>query len=374
MIFYSDNDMFRLSMFDFIKEHYGLTTDVNYASSYEGVVVILLEPHALHGNFENVITTRSIAGKKTKLIFDKSSEELDDNQLEEAYTRSYIKYLNLSTDVMIIYNSIRDYRKSQPEIKIVSHPFDFHAVDAYVKCVMRDHPKNESLVEDRMNGANLLVGKIQTKFSRFLTTYYFYKYSLLDSGVMGINALPTDIEGMMQMHIEYNDVDYYNKIIQHLGPADNTDIVITNEGITSNDGWPFDHSIFQRSSVTYVCETFDVDKSFGQSPYIVTEKFYRAIVNKHPFIIQANPGQIDTIKRLGYKTFDSIIDETYNDYTEPNWKHVEPAVKAAKDLIEKIPYNIEQVQEIVDYNYTHFCRQCQLEYDTLLQAIENFAK
>jgi hypothetical protein len=54
--------------------------------------------------------------------------------------------------------------------------------------------------------------------------------------------------------------------------------------------------------------------------------------------------------------------------------HVEPAVKAAKELIEKIPYNVEQVQEIVDYNYAHFCRQCQLEYDMLLEAIENFAK
>jgi hypothetical protein len=374
-IFYCDYSRFRLTIFDLLNINHRLTCNVNQAIAHPGTVILLLGLHVPdYSQFEKVVIARASAGKKTKIILDSAWEDLDDHQLEESYNRDYMKYLNPSTDIMIAYNSIRDSRISKPIDKIKSHAINFHAVDAYVKCVLRNHPKNDSLVKDRLNGANLLVGKIQTKFSRFLTTYYFYKYGLLDSGVMGINALPSDIEGMMDAHPEYNDADYYNKIIQHLGPADNADIIVTNEGITANDGWPFDHTIFQRSSITYVCETFDVDKHFGCSPYIVTEKFYRAIVNKHPFVVQANPGQIDSIKRLGYKTFDSIIDETYNDYVEPNWMHVEPAVKAAKELIEKIPYNVEQVQEIVDYNYAHFCRQCQLEYDMLLEAIENFAK
>lgn len=374
-IFYSNTEKFRLTIFHLLNLNDKLTWDVDYAISYEGTVIVLLGLHVPdYSDFEKVITSRGLAGKKTKILMDSSWEDLDDNQLEASYTRPYMKYLNPITDVMIVYNSMRDYRNVHPVTTIATHSIDFHAVDAYVKCVLRDHPRNTTLVKDRKNGANLLVGKIQTKFSRFLTTYYFYKCGLLDAGVMGINALHSDIEGMMRTHPEYNDIDYYNKIIQHLGPADNADIIVTNEGITASDGWPFDSTIFERSSVTYVCETYDVDKHFGSSPYLVTEKFYRAIVNKHPFIVQANPGQLDSIKRLGYKTFDSIIDETYNDYTEPNWKHVEPAVKAVKDLIEKIPYNVEQVQEIVNYNYAHFCRQCQSEYDILLEAVEKFAK
>ena len=373
-IFYCDTDWFRLNIYTYL-DHSKLTTNTDVAISYEGTVVLLLRLHIdEYSEFEKIIIARSLSNKKTKILMDSSWEDLDDHQLEASYNRNYMKYLNPVNDVMVVYNSMRDFRNLPALDKIHSHAFDFHAVDAYVKCVLWNHPKNDSLVKNRLDGANLLVGKIQTKFSRFLTTYYFYKYKLLDSGVMGINALPSDIEGMMKNHPEFNDIDYYNKILQHLGPADNATIIVTNEGITADDGWPFDHTIFQRSSITYVCETFDVDKHFGSSPYLVTEKFYRAIVNKHPFVVQANPGQLNSIKRLGYKTFDSIIDETYNNYTEPNWKHVEPAVKAAKDLIEKIPYNVEQVQEIVDYNYTHFCRQCQLEYDTLLEAIENFAK
>lgn len=373
-IFFSDSDWLRLTVFAYL-DHSKLTTSESKAIEYDGTVILLLRLHITeYSPFENIVISRSQLGKKTKILIDSSWEDLDDRQLEESYTRNYMNYLNPSTDIMVVYNNMRDSRKLHPLKKTLTHSIDFHAVDAYVKCVLWRHPKNDSLVKDRLSGANLLVGKIQTKFSRFLTTYYFYKYDLLDSGVMGINALESDIQGMMRVHPEFNDTDYYNKIIQHLGPADKADIVVTNEGITASDGWPFDHTIFQRSSITYVCETFDVDKHFGQPPYIVTEKFYRAIVNKHPFVVQANPGQIESIKRLGYKTFDSIIDESYNDYKEPNYNHVEPAVKAARDLIEKIPKHIDEVQEIVDYNYAHFCRQCQLEYDTLLSAIEKFAK
>ena len=42
----------------------------------------------------------------------------------------------------------------------------------------------------------------------------------------------------------------------------------------------------------------------------LSEKIYKPIINKHPFILSAVPGSLRTLKNLGYKTFSPYIDES----------------------------------------------------------------
>jgi hypothetical protein len=228
------------------------------------------------------------------------------------------------------------------------------------------------LVKDRPNGLNLLIGKLKTKHARFFTAYYFYKHELLDTSVLGINAVPDDILANMKKYPKYDDINFYNKIITCLGPADTVSIIQeTSEGWTAAaGGWPFDPAIFKNSSITYACETYDIDRPGFN--LLVTEKTYRAVVNKHPFIVQSNPGQLNTIKSLGFETFSSIIDESYNEYELMDYSHVEKTVLAAKDFLAKIPDNVDKVQEIVDYNYKHWLTRAKDEYDRTHRYLNNF--
>jgi hypothetical protein len=228
------------------------------------------------------------------------------------------------------------------------------------------------LVKDRPNGLNLLIGKLKVKHARFFTAYYFYKHELLDTSVLGINAVPKDILDNMKKFPKYDDINFYNKIITCLGPADTVSIIEeTSEGRTAAaGGWPFDPEIFKNSSITYACETYDVDRPIFN--LLVTEKTYRAVVNKHPFIVQSNSGQLNTIKSLGFETFSSIIDESYNEYELLDYSHVEKTVLAAKDFLAKIPNNVDKVQEIVDYNYKHWLTRAKDEYDRTHSYLNNF--
>lgn len=315
-------------------------------------------------------------GLQTKIILDYSLEGLCyhvdiNNIIEWLYIfRDY--EVNVVDDVLYIHNDVLN-RMVKPYTIGKNISVDHHSIEAYFKCILTNRNFIDStLVKDRSNGLNLLIGKLKAKHSRFFTTYYFYKHDLLDSAVLGIHALPEDILANMKKFPKYNDINFYNKIITCLGPADSiSELHETNQGWTVRaGGWPFDPIIFKNSSITYSCETYDIDT--GNFNLLVTEKTYRAIINKHPFIVQGSSGQLNTIKSLGFETFSSIIDESYNEYELLDYSHVEKTVLAAKDFLAKLPNNVDKVQEIVDYNYKHWLTRAKDEYDKTHVYLNNF--
>ena len=44
----------------------------------------------------------------------------------------------------------------------------------------------------------------------------------------------------------------------------------------------------------------------------MTEKTFKPILNLQPFVIIGNPGSLQLLKDLGYKTFESVIKEDYD--------------------------------------------------------------
>lgn len=64
---------------------------------------------------------------------------------------------------------------------------------------------------------------------------------------------------------------------------------------------------FQRSWFTVVTESEMRDR-----PCRITEKPFKALLNFHPILVLGNPGALDMIRRLGFETFDGILDESYD--------------------------------------------------------------
>lgn len=61
-----------------------------------------------------------------------------------------------------------------------------------------------------------------------------------------------------------------------------------------------------------VGETHFVNVPYGFNTNFVSEKTFNAIANNQMFIIVGQADSLDLLKSLGYKTFDGIIDETYD--------------------------------------------------------------
>ena len=89
----------------------------------------------------------------------------------------------------------------------------------------------------------------------------------------------------------------------------------------------------------------------------LTEKIFKPIVSKQPFMLLAAPGNLAYLKSYGFKTFDSVIDESYDLIQDPDLR-TEAVVKQLHwycnlTLSEKTDI-IKQLEPVIQHNFDHF--------------------
>jgi len=89
----------------------------------------------------------------------------------------------------------------------------------------------------------------------------------------------------------------------------------------------------------------------------LTEKIFKPIVSKQPFMLLSAPGNLAYLKSYGFKTFDNVIDESY-DNIQDNDLRTEAVVRQLHWYCDLTPdektYIIQQLAPIIDYNFHHF--------------------
>lgn len=106
---------------------------------------------------------------------------------------------------------------------------------------------------------------------------------------------------------------------------------------------------YENSFLSIVAETY-----FFSNVIHLTEKTFKPIVNHHPFIMVSAPNTLKVIKSFGYRTFDSIIDESYDTMTDHHERFtaiLEIIRHVSKWTDKQVAAATEEIKEIVDYNY-----------------------
>jgi hypothetical protein len=89
----------------------------------------------------------------------------------------------------------------------------------------------------------------------------------------------------------------------------------------------------------------------------LTEKIFKPIASKQPFMLLAAPGNLAYLKSYGFKTFEGIIDESY-DTIQDNDLRTEAVVRQLRWYCNLTPGEktdiIQQLEPIIDYNFHHF--------------------
>jgi len=108
--------------------------------------------------------------------------------------------------------------------------------------------------------------------------------------------------------------------------------------------------LHKRSLISVICET-----KFDEDEISVTEKTYKAIAYKHPFIIIGPKFFLRYVKELGYKTFHPYINESYDDIEDP-MARFEAIIAELKRLASLTKSELNQIQRelslIADYNHS----------------------
>jgi len=83
---------------------------------------------------------------------------------------------------------------------------------------------------------------------------------------------------------------------------------------------------YQRSLISIVTET-----NFQNNDIFNTEKIFKPMVHRHPFILVGSYKTLEYLKELGYKTFSDFWDETYDDIEDP-FERLLKIVEICKDI------------------------------------------
>lgn len=108
---------------------------------------------------------------------------------------------------------------------------------------------------------------------------------------------------------------------------------------------------YDQFDVELVCESFVRGDTF-----FPTEKTVRPIIGKKPMVIYGPKNYLKHLKALGFKTWDTIWDESYDEYEGiERWKLMQKVIDQIHfwgDWEWKL--RLEQAQKIADYNFDHF--------------------
>jgi len=161
----------------------------------------------------------------------------------------------------------------------------------------------------------------------------------------------------------------------------------TQPTMPKND-WPMNEIEYDSHSSAHIeiqdCKNFDIqivpETLFHTTKTHLTEKVFKPIVMKQPFIIAGPPGSLAYLKSYGFRTFDSLWDESYDTETTPH-KRMDKIMDVVKYLTSITDQNFNRImdraQSIVEHNHKLFF-SAEFENDMLTElhmnlniAIEN---
>lgn len=151
---------------------------------------------------------------------------------------------------------------------------------------------------------------------RLAIAYIALKYNLLEDSIFSFVSLPypENIVYDCREYWEGDDWDSYSKKIFNLIPYE-----IDTQHLSTEEKQSFSTVDNNRKDL-YADSYFHIvsETRLGNEPSVfMSEKTWRPILNLQPFLYIGNYKALETLRNLGFKTFGSIIDESYDDILDP---------------------------------------------------------
>jgi hypothetical protein len=118
-----------------------------------------------------------------------------------------------------------------------------------------------------------------------------------------------------------------------------------------------DLDYYRNSYFSLVTETFffsNIWPNMDEHAVFFSEKIFKPIICKHPFLLVGRPKSLNYLKKIGYRTFHPYINETYDDI-ENDQERLVAIVNEVSRLCNQTDDEwlswLKNISEIVDFNY-----------------------
>ena len=182
-------------------------------------------------------------------------------------------------------------------------------------------------------------------------------YTYLDNNDVSINFLSLVHQGRdlislanpsVTLPAQY-EVDRYRHNVDQLVSANQNFSTRKHQLFDNEWGEIYLHALpYMHTHFSMVTETvFNSARSFR------TEKLWKPIAMGHPFVVAAGPGYLRDLRQLGFKTFDSVIDESY-DLIDNHQDRIARIAQTVRDLCQQDLASFSQAcYNVCKYNQQH---------------------
>jgi hypothetical protein len=179
---------------------------------------------------------------------------------------------------------------------------------------------------------------------------------LLDQGILDQGLISFKTPGIDKMSEFVHDAVWYTKesraLFDRYKEKIDKNLYIDTDNPTGVLSTTIDIENSQKAFLQVVTET-----SFSHNKLHLTEKIFKPIVAKQPFLLLASVGNLEYFKNYGFKTFSDYWDESYDKISDPG-QRVQAVVKILKDLSLKSRHDLIEMKKdmipILEHNWNHF--------------------
>ena len=318
-------------------------------------------------DFLNLIPNEILVDPSIFIVLCTEYEAFTD--LVEPIYKNLIKKLNIDPKRIILISENFDI---VDVVKKVAESYQLDNINVEWSLVHERHTKAEQVLLDLTTATILAKKSYKKAFLNFNRRWrihrpcvvgLLYSMNLLDKGFVSLGKADDNLNWNNTfdtiLKLVSEDQELYsllstNKIKITTLPEmylDTTDLISDRFGVTYEDInhkatiQLYEDSYFSIASETYFFE--NIGRTF-------TEKTFKPILYKHPFILVSSPNSLTLLKELGYRTFHPYIDESYDN--EPNnvkrLKMILNEVNRLCNLTElEIFEFIDNVREITIHNH-----------------------
>lgn len=321
------------------KFHYvyaGHNTDYNFLRRSTEYIIQNIEIAAAHG--------------ATNIVFSNAAETLSDitfkvQRIAEFFTDSTLTFTLLTGAI--------DGKERYEEMYVKNswkHKIDIKYCNLFEQGAanqLYSLPRSEYYVKEK--------DKLFLSFNRVARPHrinlleQFITHDLLKNSFFSFEGIHLD-GGLLNFceNISQETISHIKKIIP-------LKLNITNQRSNPTDCRVEDVPYFDNSYLSIITETIFYKGIFSNHSYkFFSEKIYKPITFKHPFILLAWPGTLQELRNVGYKTFHPYIDETY-DSVDDDRERFEMVIKELLRLSSMTTNEWllwqQNIKDVVEFNY-----------------------
>lgn len=284
-----------------------------------------------------------------------SDQEPIDRQMFIHNTEARLQSINMNR----FKNKIVITSERGPEIETLAKQYNFKTFDYFYHGLLsiewyRSHQFENIQPNNNFDRTYITYNNLTThkRLYRSNLLIELTKQNLLEHGYVSFNA--------PNPKLIQNSIYAYKYLLptSHKENIENNLDLLANRYILDSDSVDGTYSAklnvngMQKAFVNLVTETI-----FYENKVHLTEKAFKPVVAKMPFILLAGPGSLSYMKSYGFKTFGDFWDESYDEIISPE-KRFNEVVKLLKQLS---AYSIHELQEmhkkmipILEHNFNHF--------------------